>query len=327
MNIYIDWVRHAESCANLMGNHINDKYKDEQLNHKLRNNVEGLIKSFTETINTHAAYKTEINKNSNANIESLFHPTLSNVGIQQAIKLGLTYIRSKKYDMILTSATVRTLMTSMLSLDSSKIQNIIVVPYINEITDSDTDRSNMGLNPNVIDNIINILKKWLYDNKFIHSQENFVIYTDFYKDICHNRPNESPRFYNLDKFRNIISELLIMKQINKHDVHIIVYAHGRIIKELLHKYSIIDDFPINAAVYEENYNSETFKKVHNNTNVRDDSFVDNLEESICDIGKQDKLMSIINMTILYHEHLSDNIHKLMKYKIKNFNHQSDTFDQ
>ena len=105
----IDWVRHGESCSNLIsgGKAIIDR---------------PLPPSLFET--------NPINK-----IKSNIEPPLSNIGIQHAINVGNEFLKNNKnYDIYIASGLSRTIMTALYALSQTKIGNIklYIVPFINE---------------------------------------------------------------------------------------------------------------------------------------------------------------------------------------------------
>ena len=103
----------------------------------------------------------------------LFEANLSYVGMNQAINLGRNFINKNdmNYDIIITSAKVRTIMTALLSLRSYnmiKPVKIIVVPYMNEISSEakivNNDKMNTGVTSKVLKKQIDIIKQWLKNN-------------------------------------------------------------------------------------------------------------------------------------------------------------------
>ena len=156
----IYWIRHAESCANLLENKIVDTYDNPELSsahstlfakHAKKSryfdddgnvktsddsypeNIGSILTSISQSIKDKSVFSKPIF--TGADSRWLFHPPLSSVGIQQAKKLST---RNKFKDVVnecnvfITSATVRTIMTAIYSLDCIKNVTLYVVPYINE---------------------------------------------------------------------------------------------------------------------------------------------------------------------------------------------------
>ena len=100
-----------------------------------------------------------------------YQPNLSYIGMQQAIMLGINYmtLNAQKYDIILSSASLRTVMTALLSLRQSPPNKIIYVcPYITEFVNiSDKggyDYQNNQLSSAILKRFIKFIKEWLKDN-------------------------------------------------------------------------------------------------------------------------------------------------------------------
>jgi hypothetical protein len=306
----IRWVRHAESCANLLDKKIIDKLMDKDKADNHNKFIDRLVKEdemnyikepFRTYINDANSKLTNVidsrlevneamindcrSRNENDCWEStvmryphlpsakaiftrekmiksswLFTPTLSYVGTQQASQLG----REEKFKSILgetkiiiTSATVRTIMTAMLSLHSyftDKLEpqpiTIIVVPFINEhenvAGEFDLDNHNKGIPPDKILDIVKELKKWFGIN------ENIFIDIEFYRNMCEKYDSLNPRVSNIANFRaHILPELkrLVVSRSMSIPIYILAYSHGYVIRNLLHDSKNI---PPNVSIYEEN---------------------------------------------------------------------------
>jgi hypothetical protein len=303
--IIIRWVRHAESCANLLDKKITDKPKDEDKD-KHNTFIDQLVKEEEETykIEPFRTYIVDTNSKLTSVIATgvpeneamvntcrlvdenncwkstaaahehgefakaakaiytrekmiksswIFTPTLSYVGTQQAIQLG----REEKFKSIvdetniITSATIRTIMTALLSLNHphfiDKQIKIIVVPFINEhenvAGEFDLDNANRGIAPDKILAIVEHIKKWLNIN------ENISIDVEFYKEMCEEYYTLNPRISNIQHFRTYI-----LPRLNTWTGHIfkpmqiLAYTHGYVIRKLL---TNLIDIPPNVSIYEE----------------------------------------------------------------------------
>jgi hypothetical protein len=357
-NIVIDWIRHAESCTNLLDEKVTDNYNSN-------NNITN-FKGFLRKINMEEdeIYKNDskpfksdidsVNKNLETFIEEsdkddcekpitneiiqsecigkestddtcwkatvdackdskkakaaytkykmkksswLYHPTLSFIGIQQAIALGKDkdfkkILKEQKYQVIITSATARTIMTALLSLQNQdptdinyKTKRLLVVPYINEhenvAGDFGLDRANAGLPHNKIDSIVAVIISWLTQNR--HLTGNYLtgnyltVDTEFYKKKCKealNNPNDKHNPYkaDIDKFNELIPELLEHGMFTKKSnatasntnhlanvlanskINILAYAHGYVIlnKFKIYRLTPPNSFLPNVSIYREN---------------------------------------------------------------------------
>ena len=90
-NNIIYWIRHAESCSNFRSDGVTDKIPGDYINYgynkiEISNkydsnnnlNTENSMVKYDKTFENYADYS--------------FEPTLSFIGIQQAIKLGIDYL-------------------------------------------------------------------------------------------------------------------------------------------------------------------------------------------------------------------------------------------
>lgn len=319
--IIIRWVRHAESCANLLDKKITDKPKDEDKD-KHNTFINQLVKEEEETykIEPFRTYIVDTNSKLTSVIDTgvpgnekmvnhcrivndndcwnsivaahehgkfakaaktiytrekmiksswIFTPTLSYVGTQQAIQLGREeqFIRIvDETNIIITSATIRTIMTALLSLNHphfiDKQIKIIVVPFINEhenvAGEFDLDNANRGIAPDKILDIVEHIKKWLNIN------ENIIIDVEFYKEMCETYRSLNPRVSNIQHFRTYILPTLNQRlgTIYK-PTKILAYTHGYVIRKLLTNMS---DIPPNVSIYEEH--NDTVKQIMEGVYIR-----------------------------------------------------------
>jgi hypothetical protein len=195
----IYWVRHAESCANLLENKIIDIYDNLKLKtihtdsfkeyaSKPKNfyfdiNTNLLKVKDTEDLKDHeikyivmknldiinnTSYNKKIFLNASES-KWLFHPCLSAIGILQAQKLHLSNIYKEIVDfcnVFITSATVRTIMTAIYSLlGYTKKIRLYIVPCINEKLNEASclglDYANIGIPIDKIDSIIEYIIQYV----------------------------------------------------------------------------------------------------------------------------------------------------------------------
>ena len=164
LNITIDWVRHAESCSNVSSqsvSDINDKSRNISYN-KIQNPTDVHANKFSTTANI------ILNPLSYLKGACQYHPNLSYIGMQHSIVLGTNYLRDEiqqgKYDIVFTSASLRTISTALLGLRGIDCK-IFVVPYISEVLNSCShDNQNLPVRSEILKRQISFYKDWLEKN-------------------------------------------------------------------------------------------------------------------------------------------------------------------
>ena len=197
MNNYtIDWVRHGESCSNLLADsnrdrRINESYQPSFYNVYKDYNVPSLdimkqdeiikyiemIKipkyiMMADTSNIHSRSGWDIFLSRLTNIPNLFksvlnEPPLTFIGICHSINFGRNYIRKNnmKYDIHITSGLSRTIMTGLMSMRGLNGIVLKVVPYINEITPiSFVDYQNVAVEAKILKKRIHFIIDWFKKN-------------------------------------------------------------------------------------------------------------------------------------------------------------------
>lgn len=248
-NITIDWVRHAESCANVGQNDI---IKSIESGH-FANLTNKIVETYT------------------------YHPPLSYKGLQQAIALN-EFMKDKNYDVIICSALVRTCMTAMLSLLNKPNTVVYVIPFISELHSGvPFDVTNDALDSYTLKKNIKVTKTWLKENKIVKETDIFPKF-DF-SILTESEKNNHDSVADPDKFFKLILPELI-KKINKtdthdiHDIHICAFSHGRYINEIV-KHVTHNDFPEminNTSVIQ--INDKLAKKIYDPPNISLDTQVD-----------------------------------------------------
>jgi hypothetical protein len=234
----------------------------------------------------------------------LFMPTLSFVGTKQAEFAGKEYLSKKieTYDYILISSTVRTMMTSTISVYSAyKTINkkpvdpiqIMIAPFINEEYNGGelihSDFANMAIPGGILQEIINLIIGWL-ETQYVDILEYVNINADHYmkvtKDLDYNT-NSS----NLEKFLDFVSTNLNPE---KKQLSILAYTHGNFINERRennnnnytdgkvktgkkdgYMYSKVSPFPNNLSTWIESFNYKNSKYEAKNDMTRYDNSYDN----------------------------------------------------
>jgi len=162
--IEIDWIRHAESCANFDSNN----YKDEAPSDYNQNVNIGYNQKLT-TNETQGWWLPNIpdltNLTTIAKAPFKYQPNLSFIGMQQAILLNEVYIsKQNDYDVVFASPTVRAIMTAMLGFRGKNVK-IYVIPYISEhlnlLGKIEGDYQNKPVKSNILRRIVLFLKDWL----------------------------------------------------------------------------------------------------------------------------------------------------------------------
>lgn len=251
-NTIIDWVRHAESCSNLLEHQSTDTYKNESdfhrfiqdLNDEANDQMNDTYLPFHNYIHDYANKKLNKNKSKRASFvrdvmpksKWLLHPPLSYIGMMQAMKLGedAQFIKMvQRKNVCITSATARTIMTAFLSLmrfDTS----IIVVPFINEqdnyAGEFELDHTDRGIPPDMIDEVVLKILMWCRKYKLIVKE--IPIDTEFYKKSCMKYEHLRPTVSNTEHFKNYILDD-IRHYTHKTQLNILAYAHGYVITDLL----------------------------------------------------------------------------------------------
>ena len=180
-NVIIDWIRHAESCSNLIGKSNVDTYVGTS-NIGYSNIVsQPEIPHDTSFLGKLTSFVSKLpSKIAGTNIE----PPLSFIGMQHAINLGNKFMTEHNhYDMYISSALTRTITTALLSLRHRPEVIIYVVPYINERHEFDigagiSDYQNIAVKSDLLKRKIRFIKDWLEYN-WIYYFDDIEIINDF----------------------------------------------------------------------------------------------------------------------------------------------------
>jgi broad specificity phosphatase PhoE len=188
----IFWVRHAESCSNLV--------------------KEDMIDNIYTAANKHN------------------HPVLTIVGVQQAILLGSNYINTSdiKYDKGYVSPLARTIMTALLSMRTYSYQVnpdflIEVVPYISEKVHELglLDYSNKIMSPRKIKLMIKLIKDWLEKFWLVD-----YIDTEFHDEL-NKIDNIQIKRDNIDAFNTNYKNHITRKILSPSTLQILLNTHIR----------------------------------------------------------------------------------------------------
>ena len=205
----------------------------------------------------------------------LYEPVLSFVGILQALELGYVIKDSKKeYDMIISSAMTRTIMTALLVCIVTGHKEINIVPYISEKGNATSlmigqygDRQNVSVPWDILEKRIDIIKKWLNNNwitgarikqaydsltgtNLLNASPNFnKINFDMLKNTGDDKNKPNTRIGNEKHFSTFILPNLKGK--------ILAFSHGYMIKKLLN----LETNPLNACVYNISNKKEPILKI------------------------------------------------------------------
>lgn len=162
--LVVDWVRHAESCANFDSKSISDKVPGDVT--KWEEGYEKLGQFFDKSsTRTYSKFTP-----SGMTASFKYHPNLSFVGMQHAIVLGNSLINTLRdgklnYNVVCASASARTIMTALLSLRGIDT-TIFVVPFISEKLNimGSFDYQNSPLSVKQIKRIVYFFKDWMANN-------------------------------------------------------------------------------------------------------------------------------------------------------------------
>ena len=162
----IDWIRHAESCSNYDQGHVDDKqppewFKYSNLGYKQKNKEE-----YNTAVNDNVIGDTRNTTDITKTAAWKYHPNLSFIGMQHAIILGLRYTRMQQYNIILSSATLRTVMTALLSFRHNPNTKIYVCPYVTEFLNmsASNDNQNNPIESSRLKRFVKFIKEWLREN-------------------------------------------------------------------------------------------------------------------------------------------------------------------
>ncbi len=210
--IIIDWVRHGESCSNLISGYIKDKPEDTKSNKTdtlMQYNFIDMIKS------------------------TLVEPPLTHIGTQHAINIGKNYIANNTYDFYITSGLSRTIMTGLFALSQYKDnikRTLYVVPFINEyeyIKLFSLDKQNRAVELHILIRRIKLITQYIKSLSIDIS--NITIDFSLYDEDKELQPLIS----NYNSFvKYIVPKLLKKKNINSDKINIVAFSHGLFMKGL-----------------------------------------------------------------------------------------------
>lgn len=160
-NLYIDWIRHAESCSNFdSGNYV-----DKNTRPKRPLGYNTFDQDMPDDPNV-PIYTKSLDSKLKASWR--YEPNLSYIGMQQAIMLGVDFISKQKYTVVLCSPLTRTIMTAILAFRSQPNIIINVVPYISELQNVfkfiGSDYQNTAVSSTILKRRIKFIKDWLENN-------------------------------------------------------------------------------------------------------------------------------------------------------------------
>ena len=186
-NIY--WVRHAESCSNKQVGSIEDKEPDnynkpENIGYYPKkynlsknyqdDNIRTIYDIYPDILNqpwvtSNTRISKDIIRLFNAGLRR--HPNITYVGMNQAILLGMNYMRNlvgKNILGVYVSASVRTIMTALLSLRGLDQLVINVTPYLSESTNIIDkhvyDYQNQPVDIKILRRAVLFIKEWLRES-------------------------------------------------------------------------------------------------------------------------------------------------------------------
>ena len=183
----------------------------------------------------------------------LFQPTLTHVGLLQAKQLGEHLAtQSIQYDLVLSSATVRTLMTAYIALMNCKsavlTKKIVIVPYTNE-DENDAkyvfngqiglhDFCNAALHPNDIEQVCKLIKTYLDEKAETVANANILFDFSAYVDLAKGKSEkeiDKIRTFNIMNFWTYAGEQSLFS--NKKRV--LSFCHGHVINKLREQAKIV----------------------------------------------------------------------------------------
>jgi broad specificity phosphatase PhoE len=253
-----------------------------------------------------------------------FTPTLDSVGVLESKKFGTDFLEKNKdkYDTIICSPTVRTIMTALYALKAAGIsgKEIIIIPYINEknITANKgvEERANVGIPVEILDKVVALIDTAtgnIGPNKY-------TINMDLYKAEGHTNPKTYSFGGNFKRAKEIIDNEIIANGAK----NILAFVHGNFIRFRLNEYNEnvnvkkipVPRMPYNCSAYKLKYkiNSDDITEnvealyVDNDTRIRDniEKIIDNdgiennrINDDECSL-EPDKLRGKINTLWVRH---------------------------
>jgi hypothetical protein len=200
-----------------------------------------------------------------------FTPTLTYVGVEEAKQFGKTFWakNSDNYNLIISSPTVRTIMTAIYASISKHLTDvnippisIVIMPQINEeyAPTPYLDRANAAIPHEIIEEVIERIKKFIKDD---YKDIDIEINTDFYITKA-NEANNIDDFYNgnFEEAQKYIQEYIKEKNIeNNGKTNILAFVHANFIGKRLNKANEVQFknlakryFPNNCSAYQLYYN-------------------------------------------------------------------------
>ncbi len=190
-----------------------------------------------------------------------FTPTLTYTGVRQAKQLGTDYLKDKNYDLMICSASVRTIMTALFSILSADIdlndKKLYIVPYINEKYNGAGyfDRANASIPPmiihKVIDLILNFVREKMPEQPI---PPDFIDPTPYIREMV----GKDIHVYSEGNYERFLEDFLSTFLLDHKDKKtILAYSHGKNIDEDVKK-TVEKEikkvfFPNNCSVWDVKY--------------------------------------------------------------------------
>ncbi len=165
INVNFMFTRHAETCANVLG----ESYIDRVIEPNRKKGYNMVIPTENYTVKGKQGLKQIPYLKELYDQTFKFHTCLSYIGMQQAILFGVKFARNRQFDLVISSSSLRTIMTSLFGLRGTKYQ-IYPVPYIGEEQFSEKihfqvrDTQNQPVESKTLKRYIDITKDWLGNN-------------------------------------------------------------------------------------------------------------------------------------------------------------------
>ena len=202
-----------------------------------------------------------------------FTPTLTYVGVEEAKQFGKTfwYKNSDNYDLIISSPTVRTIMTALYAsyakhlMDKNPAMQIVIMPQINEeyAPTPYLDHANAAIPYEIIKEVIQIIKDFIKED---YKDIDIQIDTDFYIKKAKENANNLDDFYNgnFKEAQKYIQEYLKTLKNPSSKANILAFVHATFIKERLTEANPVQFtnlgekyFPHNCSAYQLYYKLQT----------------------------------------------------------------------
>ena len=189
LDITINWIRHAESCANKASKEGSIKALSSKVSSTVSSTLSSAVSSIFGFENLFDLEEGNLDTSNKSFFDTIastalapwfYEPNLTYIGMNEAINLGTEFFSNPPHNnprnIYISSALTRTITTALLALRSNINAVIYVVPYINEIeNNSSMDNQNKAVPSKLLKRKIKFIKDWLQENWIIRFDDIEII--------------------------------------------------------------------------------------------------------------------------------------------------------